>query len=61
MKRDAKVYLHDIQEASGHIFEFTKSMSLEDYCGSELVKAAVERKFAIKGVKEEKRYLRSYL
>jgi uncharacterized protein with HEPN domain len=49
MKRDAKVYLHDIQEAGGHIREFTKGMSIEDYCESELVKAAVERKFAIIG------------
>jgi uncharacterized protein with HEPN domain len=49
MKRNAKAYLHDIQEAGGHIREFTKGMSVEDYCGSELVKAAVERKFAIIG------------
>ncbi|MBL7175885.1 MAG: DUF86 domain-containing protein [Desulfobacteraceae bacterium] len=31
MKRDPKVYLHDIQEAGGHIREFTKGMSMEDY------------------------------
>ena len=49
MKRDAKAYLHDIQEAGGHIREFTEGMSVEDYCKSELVKAAVERKFAIIG------------
>ena len=49
MKRDAEVYLHDIQEAGRHIREFTKGMSMEDYCESELVKAAVERKFAIIG------------
>jgi len=49
MKRDPKVYLHDIQEAGGHIREFAKGMSMEDYCESELVKAAVERKFAIIG------------
>ena len=49
MKRNAKAYLHDIQEAGGHIQEFTRGMSVEDYCGSELVKAAVERKFAIIG------------
>jgi len=49
MKRDAKAYLHDIQEAGGHIREFTKEMSVEDYCKSELIKAAVERKFAVIG------------
>ena len=49
MKHDAKAYLHDIQDAGGHIREFTKGMSREDYCKSELVKAAVERKFAIIG------------
>ena len=32
-----------------HILEFTKGMSVEDYCRNELVKAAVERKFAIIG------------
>lgn len=29
MKHDAKAYLHDIQEAGGHILEFTKGMSIE--------------------------------
>jgi len=49
MKRDAKAYLHDIQEAGKHILAFTQGMSMEDYCRSELVKAAVERKFAVIG------------
>ena len=49
MKHDAKAYLHDIQEAGGHIREFTRGMSREDYGRSELVKAAVERKFAVIG------------
>ena len=49
MKHDAKAYLHDIQEAGGHILEFTKGMSEEDYRRSELVKAAVERKFFVIG------------
>ena len=49
MKRDAQTYLHDIQEAGTHIRTFTKGMSLEDYCGNELVKSAVERKFSIIG------------
>ena len=49
MKRDARTYLHDIQEAGGHIRAFTKGMSVEGYCKNELVKAAVERKFAVIG------------
>ena len=49
MKHDAKAYLYDIREAGERIREFTKGMSVEDYCGNELVKAAVERKFAIIG------------
>jgi len=32
MKRDAKAYLHDIQEAGGYIQEFTKGMSMEERC-----------------------------
>lgn len=49
MKRDAKAYFYDIQEACGHIQEFTKDMVIEDYCKSELIMAAVERKFAVIG------------
>lgn len=49
MKRDAKVYLYDIQKAGKDILEFTKGMSSEEYGKSELVKAAVERKFAVIG------------
>lgn len=49
MQRDPKAYLYDIKEAAENIKEFTKGMSLEDYCNNELVKAAVERKFAIIG------------
>ena len=49
MKRDAKGYLHDIYEAGRQIQSFTKGMSIEDYRKSELIKAAVERKFAIIG------------
>ena len=46
MKHDAKVHLHDVQEAGELILEFTRGMSLEDYCGSELVKAAVTNAYA---------------
>ena len=49
MKHNAKAYLHDIQEAGERIREFTRGMSVEAYSGSELVKAAVERKFAVIG------------
>ena len=49
MKRDARAYLHDIREAGGRIMEFTSGMSLEEYRRNELVKAAVERKFAVIG------------
>lgn len=49
MKRDAKTYLHDIYEACEYIQTFTQGMSIEDYRQSELVRAAVERKFAIIG------------
>ena len=48
MKHEIKAYLHDIQ-AGAYILEFTAGMSLEDYRGNALVKAAVERKFAIIG------------
>lgn len=49
MKRDPRAHLHDILEAGEHIRAFTRGMSIEDYTGNELVKAAVERKFAIIG------------
>lgn len=49
MKRDAKAYLHDIHEAGMYILEFTETISMDEYCRSEIIKAAVERKFAIIG------------
>ena len=49
MKHNAKTDLHDIQEAGRHILEFTAEMSLEDYRANALVKAGVERKFAVIG------------
>ena len=49
MKRDVKAYLFDIQEAARQILSFTGGMSLPDYQDSELVKAAVERKFSVIG------------
>ncbi len=41
MKRDARAYLHDIQEAGLHIQAFTAGVSQEAYSKHELVKAAV--------------------
>lgn len=49
MKRDVETYLHDICEAGLHIRQFTEGLSVEDYSADELIKAAVERKFAIIG------------
>jgi len=49
MKRNPKAHLHDIREAGRQIQEFTRGMSLREYGGNELVKAAVERKFAVIG------------
>jgi uncharacterized protein with HEPN domain len=49
MRHDPRACLHDIVEAGGHVLEFTKGMSLEEYRRSELTKAAVERKFAVIG------------
>jgi len=49
MKHNEKVYLQDIREAGKYILEFTKGMPVEEYCTNELVKSAVERKFAIIG------------
>ena len=44
MKRDSDAHLHDILDAGEMIREFTSGMSLADYSGNALVKAAVERK-----------------
>ncbi|MBU0518032.1 DUF86 domain-containing protein [bacterium] len=49
MKRDPKAYLFDIREAVDHIIEFTGETSPEEFLTNELIKAAVERKFAIIG------------
>ncbi len=49
MKRDLETYLFDIQAAGEDILEFTEGLSLEDYRHNALVKAAVERKFAVIG------------
>jgi len=41
MDHDPKAYLFDIQQACDEIEKITQAMSLEDYRGNPLVKAAV--------------------
>ncbi len=49
MQRDRTAYLQDILEAGQAIQAFTKDMTFEQYQASDLVRAAVERKFSIIG------------
>ncbi|HWA94297.1 MAG TPA: HepT-like ribonuclease domain-containing protein [Terracidiphilus sp.] len=49
MQRDARAYLWDIARAAESIFVFTKDQTFRDYAASELLRAAVERKFGIVG------------
>ena len=49
MRLEVKKYLYDIQQAAARIAEFTADKRLEDYQGSALVGAAVERQFEIIG------------
>ena len=49
MQRDARAYLWDIARAAESIFVFTTNQTFEDYVASELLRAAVERKFGIVG------------
>lgn len=49
MHRDPRAYLWDVQAAGRAIQSFTSGMSAEAYAGSELVRAAVERKFEVIG------------
>lgn len=49
MRRDLQTYVYDIRSAGEHIQAFTDGMALEDYQTSELVRSAVERKFAVIG------------
>ena len=49
MNHDPKAYLFDIKQACEAIKEFTKNMSVGEYSGNTMVKAAVERKFLVIG------------
>ncbi len=49
MRRDARAYLWDIQQAADAILEFVTGMDRETYSRNEIVHSAVERKFEIIG------------
>lgn len=49
MRRDARVILWDIQQATDAIRRFTAKMDATGYVRDEVVQAAVERKFEIIG------------
>ncbi len=49
MRPDVRAYLWDIQEAGGAIQRFIAGMDVQTYAQTELVHAAVERKFEIIG------------
>ena len=49
MQRDLSAYLQDIVQAGTDIQTFTAGISFEDYQASDLIRAAVERKFSIIG------------
>jgi len=47
MQRDPRAFLWDVREAALAIQSFTSGMDAMAYVGSELVQAAVERKFEV--------------
>jgi uncharacterized protein with HEPN domain len=49
MQRDSRAFLWDVQDAALAIQSFTADMNATAFVGSELVQAAVERKFEIIG------------
>ena len=49
MQRDPRAFLWDVREAALAIQSFTSGMEVTDYVDSELVQAAVERKFEVIG------------
>ncbi len=49
MERDPRAYLWDIQQAVKAIFNFTSGFDFSAYMTSDIVRAAVERKFEIIG------------
>lgn len=51
MQREARAYLWDIARAAESIRDFTSGKSLDLYLHDEMLRAAVERKFGIIGVR----------
>lgn len=49
MRRDARTYLWDVQAAADAIERFTAGLDAQTYAATELVHAAVERKFEVIG------------
>jgi uncharacterized protein with HEPN domain len=49
MRREAKKYLYDIQQAAQLIAGFTAEKTLADYEGDAMLRSAVERQFEIAG------------
>jgi uncharacterized protein with HEPN domain len=49
MQRDPRSFLWDVQEAGEAIRRFVAGLDADSYASSELVRSAVERKFAIIG------------
>jgi uncharacterized protein with HEPN domain len=49
MQRDARTYLWDIQAAADAIERFVAGLDVQTYAASEVVHAAVERKFEVIG------------
>ena len=49
MKREAKLYLFDIQRAAGYVGEFTDGAAFEDYDGDAFMRSATERQLGILG------------
>ncbi len=49
MRREAKKYLYDIQQAASRIADFTFGKQLDDYRRNSMVRSAVERQFEIIG------------
>ncbi len=49
MQRDPRAFLWDVQDAALAIQSFTADMNATAFVGSELVQAAVERKFEVIG------------
>src|SRR5512139_4168974 len=49
MKREILAHLHDIRHAGQAVRDFIAGRSFQDYCGDELLRSGVERKFEIMG------------